>query len=131
MSQENVDVVRASFEACNRHDEDLAVSAYHPDIEYRFAASVDEPLICRGREAVKDAYRQIWADWEETFSDPVQLFDLGDKVLVEFIDRRIGRDGIKLEDRASEVWTLEDRLVVRIEAFDSWSEALEAAGLSE
>jgi ketosteroid isomerase-like protein len=131
MSQENVEVVRQCFEACNRHDADQAVSAYHPDIEFRWAASVDKPLTCRGREAVKQAFIQIWADWQETFSDPVQLFDLGDQVLVEFVDRRIGRDGITLEDQASEVWTLENGLVVRIETFDSWSEALEAVGLSE
>jgi ketosteroid isomerase-like protein len=131
MSQENVEIVRKSFEACNRRDADAAVSAYHPDVEYRFVASLDHELVCRGRESVKEAFLQIWADWQETFSDPLQFFDLGDQVLVEHVDSRVGRDGIRLEDAGGQVWTLENGLVVRIEGFETWPEALEAVGLKE
>jgi ketosteroid isomerase-like protein len=131
MSKGNVETVRQSFEACNRHDADAAVANYHADIEYRFVDSLDRELVYRGRTAVKETFLQIWADWQETFSDPVQLFDLGDQVLVEHVDSRIGRDGIRIDDAGGQVWTLEDGLIVRIEGFDTWPEALEAAGLSE
>jgi ketosteroid isomerase-like protein len=131
MSPENVEIVRRSFEACNRRDANAAVANYHPDIEYRFVASLDHDLTQRGREVVKAAYLGIWADWQETFSDLVQLFDLGDQVLVEHVDSRVGRDGIRIDDAGGQVWTLENGLVVRIEGFETWSEALEAVGLSE
>jgi ketosteroid isomerase-like protein len=131
MSQENVEIVRKSFEACNRRDADAAVANYHPDIEYRYVATLDHEPVCRGRDAVKQSFLQVWADWEHVFSDPLQFFDLGDQVLVENVDSRVGRDGIRVEDSGLQIWTLENGLVVRIEGFDTWPEALEAAGLSE
>jgi ketosteroid isomerase-like protein len=131
MSQENVEIVRQSFEACNRRDADAAVANYHPDVEYRFVATLDHELVHRGREAVKETFLQIWTDWQETFGDLVQVFDLGDQVLVEHVDSRVGRDGIRIDDAGGQVWTLENGLVVRIEGFETWSEALEAVGLSE
>jgi ketosteroid isomerase-like protein len=131
MSQENVEVVRRSFEACNRRDADAAVSDYHSEIEYRFVDTLDRQPILRGREAVREAFLNIWADWQETFSDPVQFFDLGDQVLVEHVDSRVGRDGIRIDDAGGQVWTLESGVVVLIEGFESWSDALEAVGLAK
>jgi ketosteroid isomerase-like protein len=131
MSQENVEIVRQSFEACNRHDADAAVSAYHPDVEFRFVDTLDRQPVLRGRQAVREAFLNIWSDWQETFSDPKQFFDLGDQILVEDVDTRVGRDGIRIDDAGGQVWTLEGGVVVRIEGFETWQEALEAVGLSE
>lgn len=130
MSQQNVEIVRQSFEACNRHDADAAVARYYADVEYRFVDSLEHEPVLRGRDEVKDAFRHIWQDWQETFSDPVQFFDLGDQVLVEHVDSRVGRDGIRIDDAGGQVWTFEGEVVVRIEGFATWSDALEAVGLS-
>jgi len=70
MSQENVDIVRAGYEAYNRGDVEAALATLHPRIEWWPAA--DEPitdpyrghdgyrsLVAGAREAVPDLYVEV------------------------------------------------------------------------
>ena len=62
MSQENVKVVRAVFEAWNAGDMDAVRELYDPDVIVRYPEGVPEPGPFVGREAVRDrvAVRTVW-----------------------------------------------------------------------
>jgi ketosteroid isomerase-like protein len=130
MSQENVDTVLRCYAAYNRQDWDGAVADFHPKAEYRLADALDMPLLYRGREAIRNLFAGIEDDWENDVSRPLETFDLGEKVLVRVVERRVGRDGIFAEITGGQLWELDGSgLITSFEAFDSWDDALEAAGV--
>jgi ketosteroid isomerase-like protein len=58
MSQENVEIVRASFEAWNAGDMDAFRELYDPDVILRMDANWPEPGPYVGREAVMREFEQ-------------------------------------------------------------------------
>jgi ketosteroid isomerase-like protein len=64
--------------------------------------------------------------------DPEEFIDAGDQVVL--ISRQLGRgkmSGIDVEQQLAQVWTLRDKKIVRMTAYPSKADALEAVGLSE
>jgi ketosteroid isomerase-like protein len=132
MSHENVEIVLRFYAAYNRHDVGAAVAHFHPDVEYHLAGGLDRPLDYHGRDEIRDLFLALWADWEEVFEEPRDPLDVGDRVLVRAVERRVGRDGIVLEATGGQLWELDDDgLITSFRAFDSWDDAAAAAGLSE
>ena len=72
MSQENVEVVRASYEAVTRGNFEDSLSAYSEDTEWDDTRVRPDGGIQRGREAVGDRART----WAGTFSDMGMLLEL-------------------------------------------------------
>jgi ketosteroid isomerase-like protein len=69
---------------------------------------------------------------DEIRFEPEQLWDAGDSVVVALRLTAKGRQtAIPVEQRTAGVWTIRDGKVMRIRAYRSPSEALEAAGVSE
>lgn len=127
MSGENVERIRAGFEAHNRGDIDAMAALYHPDV-------VLETLLLGTRHG-RDALREIVAENRRTLAgydiQPVELLDVGDKVVA--VTQAVGSgetSQVAVDDRFAFVFTLEDGLIVREQAFRNRDEALEAAGLS-
>src|SRR6188472_3135077 len=92
MSQENVEVVRAGFEAWNAGDMDALRELYDPDVIWRPPQDWPEPGPYVGREAVMRQFEQL----RETFdADAFELIgdfiDGGDRVAVRLIWRGAGR----------------------------------------
>jgi ketosteroid isomerase-like protein len=131
MSQENVEIVRTSIEAYNRRDFDTAVQSFDTEIEWLFPPVLAGES-CRGPEEV----RRLWEGLDEAFEDfqlePQEFVDAGDLVVVRSHFHGRGKEsGIETEGRMHSVTALRDGRIVRIEYFNDWAEALEAAGLSE
>jgi ketosteroid isomerase-like protein len=86
MSQENVEVVEAVFEAWNTGNMDALRELYHPDAILRMPEGWPEPGPYVGREAVMrqwEQQRETWdADALELLSD---FLDAADRVAVRFI----------------------------------------------
>jgi ketosteroid isomerase-like protein len=128
MSQENVERVRAGFEAHNRGDLDALVELYDPE-------AVFETLLLgthRGNEAI----RLIHEENQKTLSGydvvPVELIDVGDKVVA--VAQTVGTgpaSEIAVDDRFAFVFTFKGERIVREQAFRNREEAIKAAGLSE
>jgi ketosteroid isomerase-like protein len=128
MSQDNIERVKAGFEAHNRGDLDALVEFYDPECVF-------ETLLL-GTHHGNEAIRLIYEENQKTLSDydvaPVELIDAGDRVVavvqVEGTGpvREMGPDA-----RFAFVFTLRDGLCVREQAFRNREEALEAVGLSE
>jgi ketosteroid isomerase-like protein len=131
MSEENVGIVRESMEAYNRRDFDTAVQVFDPEIEWLFPPEFNAES-CRGPEEIK----RFWVGLDEAFEDlqlePQEFVDAGDHVVVRVRFHGRGKEsGVETEGGMHPVNTLRDGRIVRVEYFNDWAEALEAAGLEE
>ncbi len=91
MSQENVEIVRAAFEAWNAGDMDALRELYDPDVIVRAAEGWPEPGPFVGREAVMRQLEQLRETWDADALEPISDFiDGADRVAVRFIWRGAG-----------------------------------------
>jgi ketosteroid isomerase-like protein len=132
MSRENVEKSTAFIAAYNRRDFDAAVEFFDPEVEWVLPAH-QRADSCRGPDEVK----RFWAGLDETFEelrlDPQESVDAGNQVAIRL--RYYGRgkaSGLEIEGELyHQVTTFRDGMMVRIEYFTTWPEALEAAGLRQ
>jgi ketosteroid isomerase-like protein len=128
MSRENVERIRAGFEAHNRGDLDALEELYDPEVVF-------ETLLL-GTHHGNQAIRLIYQQNQETMAGydvvPVELIEDGDKVVA--VAQMVGAGSssrIALDDSFAFVFTFKGDRVVREQAFRNREEALEAAGLSQ
>ena len=128
MSQDNVERLRSLYEAFNRGDFEAVTEAVHPDVEF---VRIGDQSPLRGQAALRE-----WMEpdaFEMQRFEPLDFSVNGDKVLVRqnFTGRGAG-SGLEMDFVTLAVFTLDDGLVTRLEAFlpDQEAEALKAAGLA-
>ena len=131
MSQENVEVVRATFEAWNAGDMDAIREQYDPDVIARPPEGVPEPGPYVGREAVIRFWEQQRETWD---ADALELIGdfihAADRVAVRFIWHGAGH-GPEWNMELTGVYTVRNGKIRTAEFFRDHAEALEAVGLSE
>jgi ketosteroid isomerase-like protein len=130
MSQENVDIMRASNEAWNRGDMEAFAEFHDPDVVMRTAEQWPEPGPYIGREAFLRWQRQLRETWDTAIVELVTLVDAGDSVIVRQRLHGTGR-GPEANLEATSIVTLRKGKVIMLEWFWDYAEALEAVGLSE
>ena len=133
MSSPGVEVVRKGFEALNQRDADLWLTYAAPEIEWIPAGpAAIERRVYHGHEEVANGLASLWENWDVFRFEEGEVRDLGDSVLW------LGR--AKLRGRASQVELDQEFALhslvrsdkfIRVHAFLSWTEALEAVGLRE
>jgi ketosteroid isomerase-like protein len=136
MSQSNVEVVAAAYEAFNRGGFDAVPSImaefFDPDVVFVEPPEQPGATTFRGLEAVIDGFRRSWGDmWQAQRSTTERIVDAGDRVVVLSRERLRGRDGVEVERRGGGVFTLKDGKIIRFEAFWDQERALRAAGVHE
>ena len=83
MSQENVELVKALFEAFAARDHVAAAELLHSEVEIRPAiVGGPEGAVYRGREGNRQFWDDIDAAWTEFRISPDEFRDLGGEVLV-------------------------------------------------
>ena len=128
MSEENVEVFRAVFEAWNAGDMDAFRELYDPDAIMRMAQDWPEPGPFVGREAVMREWRQLRETWDQDTVEPISDFiDAGDRVVVRQIWRAVGR-GPESNIETTNVITVRKGRIVYQEFFWDHAAALEAVG---
>ncbi len=131
MSQENVEVVRASNQAWNDDDMDAFRELFDPNVVLRTVGNWPEPGPYVGRDAVMGFYRGLRAAFDE---DQVRAtsdyLDIGDRVVVRMAMDSVGR-GPPANLESTLVLSVRDGQIRSVEFFWDHDEALEAAGLSE
>jgi ketosteroid isomerase-like protein len=131
MSQENVEIVRAGFEAWNAGDMDAVRELLEPDaMIVRGLEGWPEGSQTVGREAIMRFFEQLRETWDVDTFEPVEFIDAGDRVVGRLIWRGTGH-GPELRMEFSQVWTLRKGKVFLLEYFWDHAEALETLGLSE
>ena len=131
MSQENVEVVRAVYEAWNVGDMDALRETYDPGVIVRPVEDWPEPGPFVGREAVMRQWEQQREAFDTDAVEPIGDFiDAGDRVLVRFAWRVTGQGPVANVEMTA-IFTVREGRVSGTEFFWDHAEALEAAGLSE
>ena len=131
MSQENVEIVRATFEAWNAGDMSALRESCDPAIVVRFAEGWrvgSEPAM--GRDAYMRWCEQLRETWDAQNIEPLSFSDGGDRVVVRLIWHGAGH-GPDLNLEVSSVNTLREGKVILLEYFWDHAEALETVGLLE
>ena len=130
MSQENVEVLRRSFEAWNRNDWSALMACHDPDVVVVAPAEWPEAEMTAGSDALRQQWEQAKAAWEEERVEVDEIRDLGDRVLVLYRWVARGRSShVEVEHPVATLNTLRAGRIVRIEYFFDHSKALTAAGL--
>jgi ketosteroid isomerase-like protein len=134
MSQENVERVRDIVEAMNSRDIEAAVKHVDPDIEWQTLDAFPDAGTYRGPEGVL-AFFQTWVDTFKGFRVRLENCVAVDEHRVLARLRVSGEgtgSGVEVESPPFfQLLEFRDGLVIRARMFQTESEALEAAGLSE
>ena len=131
MSQENVEIMRATFEAWNAGNMDALRELYDPDVILRMPKDFPEAGPFVGREAVLRHWEQQREAFDADIVEPISDFiDTADHVLVRLVWRGTGH-GPESNMEVTQVITVRKGRVFLLEHFWNHAEALETVGLSE
>jgi ketosteroid isomerase-like protein len=134
MSQENVEMIRRTWEAVRRGDIEPALDMMAPEVEMDLTTGgrMDADIYW-GPDGVRAAY-QLWASsWESLDMEAKEITDLGDnRLIVQFTSRgHSSQTGLDFEMDRYWVYAMRRGRVVRIQEFETRQQALKAVGLEE
>jgi ketosteroid isomerase-like protein len=135
MSQENVKIARAAFEAWNAGELQDVLSHFHPELVYHPRVDEPDPSPHVGR----DAYERLVYGFVDSFSEVtfevLEVIDAGDHVIASTVLHAVLRGQGSASAGVSEtyvfVYKLRDGLVVEGWEYRTKQEALEAGGLAD
>ena len=129
--QENVEVVRAMFEAYSAGDMDAFRELHDPEVIMRAPEAWPESGPSVGREAVMRQFEQLRETFDVTSVEPISDFiDAGDRVVVRVAYHGEGH-GPEMNFEMTQVITVRNGKILYREYFLDHAEALETLGLSE
>jgi ketosteroid isomerase-like protein len=131
MSQENVEVVKANIDAFNREDWDAAFQDAAPGFELDFSRAVGLERGIYGLDQARRNWEEFAASWESFRVEPHEFIEVGDHVVVPGTGHMVGRDGIEVVVRTTNVSTIRNGAIERMVMYQEREDALEAVGLSE
>jgi ketosteroid isomerase-like protein len=130
MSEANVEIVRASYQALNAGDIASALIAVDSGIEIIDHDLPDVTESSRGLDGLwrwQAHWEASWASWRW---EPEEFIDAGDRVVaVPRVYARGRGSGVDVERLDGAVWTLRDGKCIRLDYYGSKAEALKAVGL--
>jgi ketosteroid isomerase-like protein len=129
MSRENVEVVKAVFQAWDEGGVEGILRFLHDDIEY---LPQEEGGAIHGHDGIRRYFHRWMEPWDEFHVRPTEFRDVGDCVLNGAAMRGRGRgSGIEVTMRYWSVWLIRGGRVARWEEYAERTEALTAVGLRE
>jgi ketosteroid isomerase-like protein len=134
MSQENVEIVRAAFEAFIEGDQEKTAQLVDPALEFHGTiGGLQEGQIAHGQSEIDQTFESEDLEaWEERRLEPEEFIDAGDDVVVLLHEYRRGKgSGVELETETAVVVTVSGGRVVRIQGYMDRDAALAAVGLSD
>jgi ketosteroid isomerase-like protein len=121
MSEENVEIVRRTYEAFNRRDWDAAFRYLDPDVEFTTPARGPVAGTFRGRDEIQGFLEEMYAAFEARTVEPEEIFESGEQQVAVVVIRRMRPEGssAEIEARSGALWTIRDGLVASIRVFPS------------
>jgi ketosteroid isomerase-like protein len=129
MSQENVEVVQAAYDAWNAGDMDALGELYDAEAVTRPLESWPEQATAVGREAVMRVWKQLRETFDADAAETVSVVEVGDRVAVRTIWHGTGH-GPETAFEMTMIYTVRNRRIFYLESFWDHAEALETLGLS-
>jgi uncharacterized protein len=134
MSEENVEIVRRTYEAWNCGDLETAFRSFDADIEWHLPEGGINTGVYRGHRGVRQLIESYLEAFDYSRMEPERFFETGDRI-VAFVHWRVrGKgSGVEVGVRPAHLWTMRDGKAVRVDTFPERERemALEAVGLSE
>ena len=136
MSQEDVETIREMFAIFNDRGVRAATAAFGhllaPDFGLEEATDFPDPGAYTGKEAFIANLAKLEESFEELRLEPLDVVDLGEKVVVEVSMSGRGRgSSAPVEMTFAQLWSLRDGKAVSLRDYATKAEALEAVRLSE
>ena len=134
MTQDNVAIVRASWEAWRRGDMDALFEFYDPAVEWDMTHSyVPDMGVFHGHEGIREFFREWRAFFAEYYAEPEQFIGADEHVMVRVRQGGRGRSStVGVEMPAYwQVYRLREGRAVRVAIYREEAEALAAMGLQE
>ena len=132
MSQENVEIVRRSYEAWNAGAMDTLRECYDPSAVMVLGSEGGpegaEAIV--GIDALMLLYVRLREAWDTDEMDPISFTDADDRVVVHHTWHARGR-GPDLDIEQAVICTLSQGRISQVEPFWDHHEALKAVGLEE
>ena len=130
MSQENVEVIRAAWDAATRGDWGSVFRDVAPNYEYDLSRGRAGEGVYRGEEAQRRLidFLESWQSWR---TEPHEFIEVGEHVIVPTTEHYVGRDGIEVQARNTWTVTIRDGMVVRTCLYQDKQEALKALELEK
>jgi uncharacterized protein len=131
MSRENVEIVRAMYDAFDRGDADGALAYFDPGVVVDASHRVDG-RVGRGHEELVAILGEWMGTWDEWREEVEVIRDAGDRVLVISTQRGRGKgSGAEWANRFGMLYEIQGDKISRWTIYDDSHAALEAAGLRE
>jgi uncharacterized protein len=127
VSAENVETVRAAYEAFGRGDLETVAGHFAQDVEWETPDSVPLGGLVKGRDAVIGNFAQLPSYWSSFSVQPQEYIDAGDHVVVTGVQRATGPGG-SFEARYLHLFKLNGGKVVRGEFIGDSAKARDALG---
>ena len=131
MSQENVEIVKAAYDAYNREDWDAVVKDAAPGAELDFSRAIGPWRGVFGLDQIRRVTQEFRETWESARMEPHEFIEAGDLVVVPGTQHAKGRGGIEVTARGAYVWTIRNGALERMVMYQDKEDALEDLGLSE
>jgi ketosteroid isomerase-like protein len=131
VTDDDFDVIRRTWAAASRGDEEGMLTDLHPDIETVPFGAVMEGKSYRGHDGVMDWWRnEILASWEVFQVIPEEFRRVGDKILVTGHWHARGKEsGIELDIPATWLIEVRDGKIAYWQTYTEHSDALRDAGM--
>jgi uncharacterized protein len=129
VTADNVRLVQGGFEALSEGGVEALLPFIHPEFEVTTPANLAaEPDTYRGHEGVRRYFDSFYDAMDEVRFEPREFRDAGERVIVPVTLTARGRTtGIEARQEFVMTWTLRDGKALRVEAFATLEEALQAA----
>jgi len=126
--RENVDLITRML-ARARDDPSALAAVLHEDVEFDVAgANPEGGQAFRGPAGARRFFREWTGAFEDWGYDVVEVIDAGDSVVVNIDQWGRGKSsGATVHQPFWQVWTLRERLVVRVTHHEEKADALRAA----
>lgn len=134
MSQENVEIVRAAYEALARGGIDRFVEHFTDDVDYRAVIGAPDDV---GPIHGKAALRTWLQDWMDTFDgftmELLELIDAGGNTVValERFGGRAKRSGVETDQVIADVFRIRSGKIATGREYTTLEQALDDAGMRE
>ena len=130
VSQRNVELVRASFEAFGRGDFDAAFAPYDPRAEWCTAADEPDSRTYTGLAELRAFVVHLADPWTDRFGQAIHFedfIDCGDWVVAPWSGTLHGHgSGIEIEVSETYAVRVRDGRIVRVDEYRTVDEALDA-----
>ncbi|MDQ6811206.1 MAG: nuclear transport factor 2 family protein [Actinomycetota bacterium] len=130
MSQENAEIVRRTFDAMLRGDDEDAGRGFQEDAVWHNTSVFPDPSICVGPQAILNFWATLVETFRESQTDVEQVVEGGDAVVLSL--HSVGRgnaSGVPVDLRWAAAFRVNDGKISRVDVHGDWAKALEAVGL--